>query len=679
MSIPTGLAQAAHATRAPRAALLLLLAAGTALADGGGAARTVAAGSSWLVEQTTALPGLVIGEGATLAAPAGKSLTLTVDGVETPIAPGRYAGKVVLSVTDTYEVKFSAMGGGAVHPFRQAIYLDAHGVVADKSVRAAAGAYTRQGNVLAGATIRSRAENFNGVVATGGTHVVKGLKVDFEGNGGNDFAGYGAALFSTGKGTTLVVDGAKVHTHGAIRTAAVADGSSHLVVKNSELVARNGVLPAGYRSNVSPGDMKDAPWMLGIVGNVRTTNLLGEGTLATYVNSRIASEEWGVLSVDNGSNTRLTTIDSEVSNTGRSGYGSYAIGNSTNAFYGTRFHVATYAQIITGGNVVYAASTPATVAKLNDELQLGLDAAELKALPARQTEIHSKRFGLMWHGQGSVTVRDGTTIDTALTTFLVKGAVAKIDVDGSRGAKLHAGNGVLVQVIDNDDPGPGNDHGMMVNNGVYHEPTTPAAKAADFDVAARHDSDVVARFAAITLAGDLYNGIRGGKAAGPSPGEAFVPNGEGFGGAPGGPGGGAPGAPGGAGPGGGPGGGAPMMMPARAPGTNLVVELVEGTHLTGAISASTPHHAQDSIGAADFELLGVVANTRSPAINNGVIVSLAKSTWTVTANSYLTALSLDAASSIEAPPGRTLVLSVDGKEQPLRPGAYQGAIVLALR
>lgn len=39
-----------------------------------------------------------IAEGATIIAPEGKTVTMTVDGVETPMAPGTYRGTVVLTV-----------------------------------------------------------------------------------------------------------------------------------------------------------------------------------------------------------------------------------------------------------------------------------------------------------------------------------------------------------------------------------------------------------------------------------------------------------------------------------------------------------------------------------------------------------------------------------------------------
>jgi hypothetical protein len=56
------------------------------------------AASKWTVDKTSYLSGLTLAEGAVVTAPAGKTLTMTVDGKETAIVPGTYAGKIVLTV-----------------------------------------------------------------------------------------------------------------------------------------------------------------------------------------------------------------------------------------------------------------------------------------------------------------------------------------------------------------------------------------------------------------------------------------------------------------------------------------------------------------------------------------------------------------------------------------------------
>ena len=56
--------------------------------------------STWTVDKTSYLTGLTIAQGATVNAPEGLGLTMTVDGKETPIAAGTYEGKIVLQVED---------------------------------------------------------------------------------------------------------------------------------------------------------------------------------------------------------------------------------------------------------------------------------------------------------------------------------------------------------------------------------------------------------------------------------------------------------------------------------------------------------------------------------------------------------------------------------------------------
>lgn len=56
------------------------------------------AASKWIVDKDCWLSGLEIADGAQVLAPEGKTLTMTVDGKETAIAAGTYAGKIVLTV-----------------------------------------------------------------------------------------------------------------------------------------------------------------------------------------------------------------------------------------------------------------------------------------------------------------------------------------------------------------------------------------------------------------------------------------------------------------------------------------------------------------------------------------------------------------------------------------------------
>ncbi|NEA98465.1 hypothetical protein [Streptomyces sp. SID13726] len=613
----------------------LLVPAGTATAGTrtSGKRIAVAAGETYELSTTTRVSELSIAEGGTIVAPDGHSLTLTVDGVETGqlltatggtatlVQAGTYRGDVVLTVAEANAVTYETL----TFPFRQAVYVDADGVVREKSVLAAALGGKLTDTLARKVSITSTGECFDGFFVQDGTYTLDSPTIFLTGNGRCDFAGYGAAVVGDGSSTKLVVDGARISTKGVVRTGIISNDGANVVVKNSTVHCRNGVLPADYQATVETPYMESVPWMLGLDGNVRATNLIGRNSAATYLNSTVFSETWGALSVEGGSGLKLTAVNSHVGNTGEYGYGTYAIGDATVRVLGSRFDVGSYATIIAGPAAVvhYGDSTRDAVAALNTELSLGLSAAELKALPVRNTVVNSGHFGYMFFGAGQLTLDGGTVVNSERATFLNKGQQTAISVDGSKGARLDPRDGVILQMIELDDPGPVNVDGRMMNVGVYTEPTDDPTKDSTFDVTAAHTADGAATFTAIALKGDFYNGMRTGK--------------------------------------------------------NMVLTFEDST-VTGVISATRTKHRVPSIDASTFYELGIVTNTAQAAVNNGVVVRLnSGSTWTVTGTSYLTSLTLAADAAVRAPRGKKVTLTVDGTATALTAGtAYTGALVLTV-
>ncbi|MCE5252734.1 MAG: hypothetical protein LLG45_00765 [Actinomycetia bacterium] len=635
--------------------------------------KNVAAGETWVVPETTRVNTLTIAVGGTIKAPEGYSVTMTIDGIETGqvlattagldmmFVPGTYFD-ALLTVAEENLVPYVAAGpGGQTHlfPFRQAIYVDAGGYDPAKSVPAAVTAGSVGDTSAKDVAITSTGENFTGIYVGGGSYTILRPKIRLTGNGRSDFIGTGAALTVNG-GATVVVDGASIENTGVARAGVVADGGANVVVKNSHIQTKNGVLPSDYIPTIDTFQMRSVPWMLGLSGNVRATNLLGTNTKASYINSYIGSEGWGVLSTDGCTTPTLTAINSTIAITGKDGYGSYGIGDATEYFYGCTFDVATYSTISRGSHLYYGDSDRSTVKKLNEDLDLGLTTGELAALTPRNTVVNSDKFGVMWHGGGTLDVSGGTVFNTEKTTFLDKGQAITITVDGSEGARLLPGNGVIMQLMDDDDPGP--NFADMTNTNIYTEPTTPPVKAADFDVTAVNSGYAKATFSNIVLGGDFYNSAKGGSASLAAAADE-PPAGGDAGGPP-------PGGPGGPPPGGG-----------GAPGQNLVLTFDNAT-ITGVVSASIAHHYMldpgvFTIGADEYYKLGEVVNTPGPAVNNGVIVTLKNnSKWIVTKTSYLTKLTFEGNGAISAPAGYKVSLSVDGVPKLLKPGTYTGAIVL---
>lgn len=591
--------------------------------------KTVASSQTWVVSATTRLCALTLKSGGTITAPDGKDVVLVVNGVQTGgaidstggtqtvLQPGSWRGDVELQLV----AERTSVWNGLSFAMNQALYVDATGVVDSLSATKALSGRTTNTSA-SNVKITSTGENFGGVVVSGGTYTLSGASISLTGNGRSDFIGSGAAIAAT-DGAKVVVDGAKITSTGVARNGVWVSGGANLVMKNSTVATHDGTLPAGYQSTVDLAYMQQAPWMLGIVGNVRATNLMGDSSTASYINSRISSTGWGVLSTDTGSNNRLTAINSTLTLTGDDGYGSYAIGDAVEEFLGSTFDVPDYVAIVRGGTIHFGDSDATDVSALNQSLGLGLTTRELRQLRERSTVLDSDRFGIMFHGDGTITIDGETTMTTGEAAFLDKGQEVDLTVDGSEGATVTADNGVLFQLMEDDDPGPQMVDGKLVNTGVYTEPTTTAERVSTWDVAAVHDEDAVATFTDTVLDGDFWNASRAGK--------------------------------------------------------NLALTF-DSTDVTGVISSSVSRHSQSTITSADYELMGVVTNTAQAAINNGVVVALTgDSVWTVTGTSYLTSLTVGADATVAGTDGHAVSMTVDGVATAIVPGAsYAGAIVVTV-
>ena len=482
--------------------------------SGGGVVQSgpiyVADGETLTLSSTTQTSLLSIASGGTLAAPSGYILSVTVDGVETGsalvstyglttlIEAGTYRGDVVITVALENPQTFF---GAFTYQLRQAVYVGASGIEPAYSAlssvtRGRLGATSAHDLVL-----RSTGEAFDGFYVADGTYELVRPDIRFDGNGRCDFVGYGAALVGDGASTRFVIDGANINNTGVVRPGVIATNGANVIVKNSCIATHDGVLPSDYTANIGP-DMMTVPWMLGLSGNVRATIALGVDTKATYVNSQVSSTNWGVLSTDSDTEAELTAINCDLTITDKEGYGTYADGSAIDRFLGCRFNHVAFAAISTGGSVYFGDSTREAVAALNTSQDIQLTPAELAAIPVTNTVIDSTRFGVMWAqgNGGSVTIDGGTRLRTAETTFLVKAVKVTVAVDGSRGAQVQPGNGVLLQMMETDDPGS--------PTGVYTEPTGEPTKDSSFDVYTEQADDVVATFTDIDLLGDFYNGRR---------------------------------------------------------------------------------------------------------------------------------------------------------------------------
>jgi hypothetical protein len=631
--------------------LVMALASGPVFAAG----KNVAAGSSWVVESTTNLTGLTVGNGATIKAPEGKLVTLTVDGVETPIEAKSYKGNVVLTITKDIPVSVTGMATKTYH-YRTAIDIENGKYVADKSVAAAVVGGTVTDTSAKDVKITSVGPNFNGIILTGDTKASYSIinpTINFTGNGTNDFAGFGAAIMTEGK-AEVTIEKAKINNTGAVRTAVWVGGDSVTTVNNSEIETHNGTLPKTYGWSWTAGGggtsgdvMMEVPWMLGLIGNNRATNCLANGT-ANYNNSHIKAQAWGAMSTDACRNTKLNVTNCTVE-TVESGYGSYADG-STNTFRGTTFNVKDYGLIMTNGIGVFT----------------------------DKCVVNSGRFGVMSHrGSGKVTIDKGTVFNTKKAVLQVKGGKPSFIVDN---AQLNSENGIILQAMMNDDPNTNFGGGGATTGGEGVTSGGMGGRAGGAPGAGGARSG-----------GAPAGGDKGGAPAGGAPAAGGDKGGmPGAGGAPGGAAGGMP-------------GGASSATAIMATFKNMtlngdivnsmtsesdVVVNFEKATITGAITTAKGTHAVGKNGEklvmqdkTDlYYIIGEETETYCTTNDKyGVKASLdGGSKWVVSKTSYLTNLTIADGATVAAPNGYKVTMTVDGVAKEIKAGDYKGKIALTV-
>ena len=462
------------------ALLLTLLPAAAALAAAATPTRTVASGRTWEVTETTALAALTIAEGASVTAPPGRSLSLTVDGVETPVRPGSYRGRIVLTPARDIDVAFDGMGTKQLYRYRAAVYVNDGAWSAAQSVAAAITGGRVDNAVAEDLRIRSVGERFTGIMVAGhSTYAIRNPVIELSGNGQNDFNGVGAGIRVSGT-SKVTIDNARIRNAGAVRTAIWVGEQADVTINNADIEVRDGTLPASYGwswvkgGGGTSGDvMMEVPWMLGLRGNNRATLVVGSGT-ARYNNSHIRAQAWGALSTDAVQEARVYATQSHIE-TIEHGYGAYADGNSLVHSSGSTWDVADYGLIMSGGSGVF---TDGSV-------------------------VNSRRIGIMDHGgnRGRLTIDKGSVINAAKAVIQLKGSSPTILVDG---AKLESKSGLILQAMQNDDPnkfGPGAPGGP---GGAG--PGGPPGGGGQYS-ASDGDDDIDATFRNVTLAGDFVNAL----------------------------------------------------------------------------------------------------------------------------------------------------------------------------
>ena len=379
--------------------------------------------------------------------------------------------------------------GGDDYAYDAALYITAEGIDTEKSStdRISSGDYDETS--ASGIVIDDSQSGHNGILIVDAEYTITGASIDMltdaDGSDTCDFSGKGTAIAAFGDDANVTVEDSTIHTAGVATMPIFADSGATVTIRNSTLQSDGGTLSSEYLNTPSQTLMVAPPWILGIMGNSRCSNMMGRDTTTNVIDSETSAGAWAVLSTDAGDdmylnvyNTSLTlnnadesaaaplqaeggqiseTLDDPYTVNYGSGYGTYVIGRAVETFAGAEIDVGTYATIFTGGSATYTALEAGRTYELKNHQ--GETTAEYTADEDKVTEIHSDTFGFMAHqNENSISVEKGTVVDSGYATFLVKTGASNQVLTASVDDAQITNGGVMIQVMDNDDATNG---GMM--------------------------------------------------------------------------------------------------------------------------------------------------------------------------------------------------------------------------
>lgn len=584
--------------------------------------------TTWLVDEDTGYDDLTITETAKITAPEGKFVTLTVDGMGRGLKPGRYIGDVKLSLSDGYLMQpHGLMNANRIaRYFHTAAAVENGRLSADKCVPALLNGGSVTDTAMEDVYIASSEEALNGIVIDGESkYEINRVKMDLEGFSDNDFLGVGAGV--------TVIDKAKVSINdssftlsGVTRCAVHVGGDSEVTLNNCDI------------ENISPdsGRLGSFSWNVGFLGTNRLTQL-ADNAVVTYNNCRLKTNGWGVCSIDGSDEgVKMTLKDTSIELSGprAHGYGAFCIGENEVTFDHVTADVNGYPFMLMGmqgrgrGNILNGSS------------------------------IRGRRFGVFVDGDdGSVLTLADSSFSTGKSVLCVKGSSTVIDV---KNCTMQAGNGVILQLMDSDEAGMTSVEFLV----PVGEADTPI-EGRDLTTVSERE-DVILRLSDMDVTGDFYNSTTNIRAyergAVGTPGEfhdTLIGPVHFFDDPP-----------------------EDMPMPPDNRGPKNLGLTLQNARVTGVISAAGQAYRDGLTRITEKNRLEI-SNVRQWAqapVNNGVCLTLGRdSAWTVTGDSYITALTLDESAVIAAPEGKTVVMTVNGAETPITAGKYTGVIKLSVR
>ena len=459
------------------------------------------------------------------------------------------------------------------------------------------------------------------------TVVLNDYVIDLTGIGTNDMGGFGAAVYVSDN-AVAELNNFRIVTRGPGRGTIFTRFAATLTVNDSTIYAV---------SDPNRSTMQGCPPGLFLEGSVRATNAVG-ASCVTYNNSTVISQGWGALSTDSDDlytasdePTELHINDSYIAVL-TSGYGAYSDGGARDYFTGSVIDVPDYAAVETGRGIVSYEDCIINAGMYGVMTHSGNSVGDIVFT---NTELHVGEAGVMLRDTANTVVFDNCTIAfdgtyTINAELAAAHGVDMADVDAQFGtvngvdtAYNHtvfnsADSNCIVKLIHNSDSGSGSEYTGEAPNVTIRN-----------SVMAGNILNTAA------MEGDDYTATSGPAGVG--------------------------------------------VRPARSLDVTLDNAAITGAISLGTDSWNVTHFASGNTASQE---IGYAAGTElgmyregdhglSLAVTNG-------SVWTVTEDSYLTSLTIDATSSIVGADGAAVTMTVDGVETPIAAGTYTGEIVITL-
>lgn len=377
---------------------------------------------------------------------------------------------------------------GNDYDYQAALYIVSDDIDTSKSSTDQISGGSYDDSTAEGISISDSTSGQNGILIDNRTYAIKNVKInlltDADGTDTCDFSGKGSAIAVFGSNANATVEDSTIHTSGVATMPVFADNGATITLKKCTLQSDGGTLYKAYMNTPEQTLMVAPPWILGIMGTSRCSNMMGTNTTSNFVDCTTSAGAWAVLSTDAGNNMVLNiyntslTLDNkdesqkllqeeggEISETKDNpytvnygtGYGTYAIGNAVETFAGATLNVGTYATIFTGGSAVYTSLVKGQKYTLQNAS--GNSSYEYTASEDKATTINSDTFGFMAHqSSNKIEIKNGTTVNSGYATFLVKTGSSNENLTSTIDNSTLNNGGVLIQVMDNDDATNG---GMM--------------------------------------------------------------------------------------------------------------------------------------------------------------------------------------------------------------------------